>query len=56
MAAVIKRELGIEPKLIRGAGGVFDVRVDKQLVYSKHQSGRFPEHQEIIDTLGRLIA
>ena len=56
MAAAIKSELGIEPELIRGAGGIFDVSVDKQLVYSKHQSGRFPEHQEIIDALSRLIA
>lgn len=39
------------PKLIEGSGGVFDVRVNGKLIYSKDQTGRFPEHQEILDAL-----
>jgi len=39
--------------LVRGAGGVFDVTVDDQLIYSKHQTGRFPEELEILDQIGR---
>jgi selT/selW/selH-like putative selenoprotein len=34
--------------LIKGAGGVFDVRVDGHVVYSKHRTGRFPEPEEVV--------
>jgi selenoprotein W-related protein len=34
--------------LIAGSGGVFDVRVDGRLVYSKHNTGRFPEPGEVV--------
>jgi selenoprotein W-related protein len=40
-------------QLIEGSGGVFDVRVDGDLIYSKDQTGRFPEHAEV---LGELTA
>jgi len=36
---------------VKGRGGVFDVRVDGKLIYSKHQKGRFPEHSEILSQL-----
>ncbi len=51
MADAIKSELGVETTLIRGGGGIFDVHVDQELIYSKHQSGGFPEHQTILDRL-----
>lgn len=54
MGAAIKNELSIEPQLIKGGGGIFDVKADGKLIYSKHQTGRFPEDQEILDALGRL--
>jgi selenoprotein W-related protein len=34
-----------------GGGGVFDVVVDGELVFSKHHTGRFPEEWEILDAL-----
>lgn len=34
--------------MIQGSGGVFDVRVDGELIFSKHEVGRFPEHDEIL--------
>jgi selenoprotein W-related protein len=37
--------------LIPGGGGVFDVRVDGELVFSKHQTGRFPNLAEIVESL-----
>lgn len=40
--------LGVESKLIKGGGGVFDVTVDGKLVYSKHETGRFPEPGEVL--------
>ncbi len=41
----------MQAKLIEGAGGIFDVKVDGRLVYSKHETGRFPEDAEILDLL-----
>jgi selenoprotein W-related protein len=53
LADAIRRELGVEAKLVEGAGGIFDVKADGRLVYSKHQTGRFPEDEEILSALGR---
>ena len=52
MAADLKKQFGVESKLIKGGGGIFDVKVDGKLIYSKHQTGRFPEHREIFDAIG----
>ncbi|RMG35509.1 MAG: SelT/SelW/SelH family protein [Planctomycetota bacterium] len=51
MADAIRRALNIEPILIEGRGGVFDVEVDGERVFSKHATGRFPEHEEILRLL-----
>ena len=32
-------------------GGIFDVHADGELIFSKHQTGRFPEHSEVLDQL-----
>ncbi len=37
--------------LKKGRGGVFDIRVDGNLIFSKHRAGRFPEHKEVLDQL-----
>ena len=52
MAATIKRKHSVESELIEGSGGVFDVKLDGKLIYSKHQTGRFPEDEEILSQLG----
>lgn len=44
----MKEALGIETDLIRGDNGVFDVVVDGERIYSKHETGRFPENAEIV--------
>lgn len=36
-----------EVALVPGTGGVFEVRVDDELVWSKKTSGRFPESKEL---------
>lgn len=41
----------MEAELVKGDGGVFDVVRDGQLVFSKHEAGRFPEEAEIIELL-----
>ena len=51
MAEVIEAEFGIKPDLIKSGGGVFEIEVDGELIFSKRAQFRFPEHQEIIDIL-----
>jgi len=36
---------------VKGSGGVFDVVIDGQLVFSKKQEGRFPEPGELLPKL-----
>ena len=43
--------MGVEPELLQGGGGDFDVVVDGTLVFSKKRVGRFPEHEEILAQL-----
>ncbi len=53
MAAAIRQQYGVEPELVPGAGGIFDVKRDGKLVFSKHDVGRFPEDQEVLDLLAK---
>jgi selT/selW/selH-like putative selenoprotein len=36
---------------VRGGGGIFDVTVDGRRIYSKQQTGRFPESEEVLAQL-----
>lgn len=47
MAAEIKDTLGLESELIQSSGGVFEIEVDGTLVFSKKQTGRFPNDGEV---------
>ncbi|MYD46320.1 MAG: SelT/SelW/SelH family protein [Gammaproteobacteria bacterium] len=38
-------------EIIPGSGGIFDVDVDGELVYSKHQTGEFPNEDRLINSL-----
>ncbi|MBW2268364.1 MAG: Rdx family protein [Deltaproteobacteria bacterium] len=51
LAAAIQDSFDVKAKLIRGDNGIFDVSVDGKLIYSKHETGRFPETVEILDGL-----
>ena len=51
MAAEIKKELGVDSQLVRGGGGIFDVTVDNKRIFSKHDEGRFPSENEIVEKL-----
>ena len=51
MAAAIKDELGIESTLIKGDRGIFDVKADGALVFSKYEKERFPTHDEVLAAL-----
>lgn len=51
MAAKFSETFATQAKLIADGGGIFDVRVDGELVYSKHQTGEFPDEAALIDQL-----
>jgi selT/selW/selH-like putative selenoprotein len=42
---------GIPAQDLPGSKGQFDVLRDGELVFSKQQAGRFPEHAEILSAL-----
>lgn len=48
-------ELG-EVALVPGTGGIFEVKVDSGLVFSRKAAGRFPESKELKQLIRDLIA
>ena len=54
MAAKIKDTFGEDPFIIEGAGGIFDVNVDGKLVYSKHETGEFPDEDALVKGMQAL--
>jgi len=54
LAAEIRQASGIEPELVQGANGIFDIAADGTLVFSKHRDGRFPGTDEILQALRKL--
>ncbi len=47
MQAAIKNEFGVTADLKGGHGGVFDVAIDGEVVYSKDKTYRFPTNDEV---------
>jgi selenoprotein W-related protein len=43
--------LSLEP----GRGGVFDVEVNGNVVFSKHEAGRYPELRELKEAVARYL-
>jgi selT/selW/selH-like putative selenoprotein len=41
----------VEVELIRSSGGAFEIRRDNELIYSKLETGRFPETNAIVAAL-----
>ncbi|PCJ14650.1 MAG: hypothetical protein COB10_03350 [Planctomycetota bacterium] len=56
MAADINDKYGISARLIESGGGVFEVCVDGDLIFSKKELDRFPEHSEIFAVLDSMQA
>lgn len=55
MAAAIKKEFGVEAKLLAGHNGVFQVSVDGQLAYDNHMKcGPMPKPEDIIPSIREL--
>ncbi len=53
LAAAISDKFGVQPELIKGKNGVFEVVADETLLFSKKSAGRFPENEEILKLLGK---
>lgn len=55
MAAELKQEFGADARLVKGSGGIYDIDVDGQRVFSKHGEGnRFPEEGEVVARIRQL--
>jgi selenoprotein W-related protein len=48
LAALLKKHCDNEVELIPSTGGVFEVVVDGVLVYSKKETGEFPDEQHLV--------
>ena len=48
-----QRISGLE--LIPDSGGCFEISLDGDLIYSKLQTGQFPEEADIVDQVGRQL-
>jgi selenoprotein W-related protein len=40
-----------EVQLLKSSGGVFEVVVDKKLIYSKKQTGEFPDEARLVEKI-----
>lgn len=40
---------------MKGSAGVYDVEVDGEVLFSKHEMGRYPEDDEVIAELKRRL-
>lgn len=43
----MKKAFSVDATLIKGSGGIFDVTLDGELIFSKHDQDRFPSNEEI---------
>jgi len=54
LAKAIENKFSIKPQLIKSGGGAFEVLVDGRKIFSKKETGRFPEHSEILAALDSI--
>lgn len=52
----MKERFDLESELIKGAGGVFEVQLDDELIFSKKALGRFPDPGEVEDEIAKRRA
>ncbi|OIP29837.1 MAG: hypothetical protein AUK47_26675 [Deltaproteobacteria bacterium CG2_30_63_29] len=58
MADEITERFGdvVEIVFIKGGGGVFDVHLEGELLFSKHSVKRFPEIREALDLIEKALS
>ena len=47
----MKAKFGVDAELIESRGGVFEVVADGKLVFSKKNTGRFPDENEVSESI-----
>lgn len=47
MAEDLKQEFGFDVELVQSSGGIFDVEYKGKTIFSKSESGRFPDLGEV---------
>ena len=52
---MLKDEFGVRAKLLEGSGGVFDVTLDGEVIFSKDEQDRFPTNDEIVATVRDVL-
>jgi len=56
LAAELKASIDVEAELIAGSGGVFDVLVDGEVVYSKQSAGnKFPQNDALVQQIKKNV-
>jgi selT/selW/selH-like putative selenoprotein len=51
LAAEIKKARGIDATLIKGSGGQLEITLDGQLIFSKKQTGRWPDLSDVLEKI-----
>ena len=51
VSALLKETFDCEVSLVAGGGGVFDVERGGKLIYSKFQTGSFPDEKKLVGKL-----
>jgi selenoprotein W-related protein len=54
LAADLKKNFDVDAELKPSHGGIFDVEVDGNRIYSKHDTHRFPNPGEVDDIIVAL--
>ena len=53
MAARLEEALGVKATLIPQGRGIFDVEVDGELMYSKFETGEFPDEERLVASISQ---
>jgi selenoprotein W-related protein len=54
LAKAIEKKYGIKPQLVKSGGGAFEVTVDGKKIFSKKETGRFPDPEEVFKAIDSL--
>ena len=57
LSALLKETFDCDVSLVAGGGGIFEVERGGELIYSKFQTGGFPDEKKLVNKLretGRL--
>lgn len=51
MAAAIEQELGLASDFVAGVGGIFEVRLDGETVFTNNNAGGAPQADTVIELI-----